>query len=133
MAKKMFVYTHFVKEGYHRFPEADTNPAYATGDTMDVSHLSARHFHYFYFKVWVEVTHTNRDIEFIQLRRWLESLYSHGTLEIDHMSCEMLSDALYEKISERYPDVEVRIDISEENINGSYAEYTPQSDPDQRC
>lgn len=123
MAKKMFVYTQFVKEGYHYYPGADTDPALATGDRYDVSHLGVRHMHYFYFKVWVEVKHSNRDIEFIQLRRWLESLYDSGSLECDNASCEMLADALYVKIAERYPNVEIRIDISEDNINGALVEY----------
>lgn len=122
MAKKQFVYCSFVKEGYHYFPEAATDPRYKTGDAMDVSHLGTRHFHYFYFKVWVEVTHANRDIEFIQLRRWLESLYTNGTLEMDHRSCEMLSDDLHAAVYAKYP-VSIRIDVSEDNINGSYTEY----------
>jgi hypothetical protein len=125
MTKKTFVYTTFQKEGYHYFPGAGANPLYATGDEYDVSHLSTRHMHYFNFKVWVEVTHANRQIEFIQMRRWIENLYKTGTLECDHQSCEMLSDALYEKLSEKYPGMEIRIDISEEGINGSYTEYKP--------
>lgn len=123
--KKTFVYCTFQKEGYHYFPGADTNPVYATGGWDDVRHLGLKHMHYFNFKVWVEVSHNNRQIEFIQLRRWIENLYSTGTLELDHQSCEMLSDALYEKLSERYPGMEIRIDISEEGINGSYTEYQP--------
>jgi hypothetical protein len=125
MNKKTFVYCTFQKEGYHFFPGADTDPQYATGDVYDVSALGFRHMHYFNFKVWVEVTHANRQIEFIQLRRWIERLYSTGALELDNQSCEMMSDALYEKISARYPGMEIRIDISEEGINGSYTEYQP--------
>lgn len=119
----MFVYVPFQKEGYHMYPGADINPSLATGDEYDVSHLGARHFHYFHFKVWVEVKHENRDIEFIQLRRWLESLYNIGSLELNGKSCEMLADDLYKKIHERYPDSEIRIDVSEDNINGAYVEY----------
>lgn len=121
--KKMFVYVPFVKEGYHFYPGADTNPALATGDKYDVAHLSMRHMHYFYFKVWVEVRHTNRDIEFIQLRRWLESLYESGALEMNGKSCEMLADDLASQIHARYPGSEIRIDVSEDNINGAYVEY----------
>lgn len=123
--KKTFVYTTFQKEAYHCFPEAATNPEFATKDQYDVSHLSSRHMHYFNFKIWVEVTHNNRQIEFIQLRRWIENLYSNKVLELDNQSCEMMSDALYAIISEKYPGMEIRIDISEEGINGSYIEYQP--------
>lgn len=123
MRKKTFVYCTLQKEAYHCFPEAGTDPQYKTGDEYDVSHLSNRHMHYFNFKVWVEVTHENRQIEFIQLRRWIEKLYNSGTLELSNQSCEMLSDALYEKLAEKYPNKEIRIDISEEGINGSYTVY----------
>jgi hypothetical protein len=37
----------------------------------------------------------------------------------------MMSDALYEKLIDRYPGMEIKIDISEEGINGSYTEYQP--------
>lgn len=119
----MFVYTTFAKEGYHCFPAAGSDPQFATGDDMDVSHLANKHFHYFYFKVWVEVNHMDRDIEFIQLRRWLENLYSEKTLQLNYKSCEMLANDLYEKLHTKYPHSEIRIDISEENINGAYIEY----------
>lgn len=121
--KKTFVYCTFQKEGYHCFPEANVDQTYVTNDEYDVSHLAYRHMHYFNFKVWIEVTHDNRQIEFIQLRRWLENLYSTGALELNNQSCEMMSDALFKKLNERYPNKEIRIDISEEGINGSYTEY----------
>lgn len=124
-----FVYTTFTKEGYHCFPEAAHDPRYATGDYLDVSHLGVRHFHYFYFKVWVQVTHANRDIEFIQLRRRLEKLYTDGTLELNNKSCEMISNDLYEVIGSWYPNSVIRIDVSEDNINGSYTEYKAYNDP----
>ncbi len=124
MTQKTFVYTTFQKSGYHYFPGADTNPVTATGDQYDVSHLGTRHMHYFNFKVWVEVTHSNRQIEFIQLRRWIENLYSEKQIEVDHKSCEMLAEDLYTKLSAKYPGVEIRIDVSEEGINGAYVEFT---------
>lgn len=125
MKKKAFIYVPFIKEGYHRYPEAKIDKALATGDQYDVSHLGDRHFHYFYFKVYIEVKHTNRDIELIQFRRWLESLYSEKQLEVDFKSVEMMADDLYEKIIKKYPDREIRIDVSEDNINGTVVEYQP--------
>ena len=119
---KKSVYVQFVKEGYHCYPEAATDPTLATGDFYDVSHLGTRHFHYFYFKVWVGVTHSNRDIEFIQLRRWLESLY-YGVLDLNSKSCEMIAEDLYDQIAAKYPGVPVKIDVSEDNINGALLEF----------
>ena len=120
---KKYVHTQFVKEGYHYFPEAATDPKYKTDDEYDVSHLGTKHFHYFYFKVWVEVKHSNRDIEFIQLRRWLESLYDSKTLNLNFKSCEMIAEDLYEEIKSKYPGCSVKIDVSEDNINGALLEW----------
>lgn len=120
---KKFVYVSIQKEGYHCFPEAGTDPQFATGDEYDVSHLAYRHMHYFFIKVWVEVKHTNRHIEFIQMRRWLENLYGTGTLTLNSKSCEMIAEDLYLQLAEKYPDTEIRIDVSEDNINGALVEF----------
>ena len=120
---KQFVYVSIQKEGYHCFPEAATDPKYATGDEYDVSHLAFKHMHYFFIKVWIEVKHSNRDIEFIQMRRWLESLYGSDTLSLNSKSCEMIAQDLYLQIAVKYPDCDVRIDVSEDNINGAYLEF----------
>lgn len=118
----MFVYCTFQLEGYHRYPDADKLPHTATGDHYDVSHLALRHMHYFNFKVSVQTTDENREIEFIQLRRRILNAYK-GELDLDYKSCEMISDDLYQLLHTWYPTSEIRIDISEEGINGSYTEY----------
>lgn len=122
---KKFIYVQFQKEGYHFFPEAAYEPSLKTNDYYDVSHLAYKHMHYFYIKVWIQVSHSNRQIEFIQFRRWLESLYSEKTLELNNKSCEMIAEDLYDVISSRYPHVEIRIDVSEDNINGALLEFLP--------
>lgn len=122
MNKKQFVYTTFQREGYHFYPGADTNPSTATNDRYDVSHLAKVHMHYFNFKVWIEVKHDNRDIEFIQLRRQIEDAFTEKDLKMGG-SCEMMSDRLYEYLSSVYLDADIKIDISEEGINGSYTKY----------
>jgi len=123
--KKIFIYTTFQKEGYHCFPEAKSDPKFKTDDYLDVSHLGERHFHYFYFKVWIEVNGMNRDIEFIQLRRWIEKQYESKSLELNNASCEMLADQLVNILCVKYPNSEIRVDVSEENINGAIVEYIP--------
>lgn len=122
---KRFINVKFTKEGVHRYPAAATDPTLATGDEYDVSFLGNPHFHYFYFVVTVEVFQNNRDIEFIQFRRWLERLYNEGTLQMDFMSCEMLSEDLINKIKEKYPNRYIKVEIYEDNINGGILEYTP--------
>ena len=121
-SKKM-IWVTFKKEGIHKYPAALDDPKLATGDEYDVSFLGYPHRHIFHFKVAISVTHNDRDIEFIQFKRWLERLYDDKTLELDYKSCEMMSDDLYTKIDEKYPGREVHIDISEDGENGAHIEY----------
>ena len=115
-AKRM-IYVTFRREGIHRFPLAGTDPKFA-----DVAFLANEHRHIFHFNVSIEVFHNDRDIEFIQFKRWLESLYQ-GTLELNFKSCEMISDDLYEVIASRYPGRDIEITVSEDGENGATIRY----------
>jgi hypothetical protein len=117
------IWVTFRKEGIHKYPAALTDTALATGDEYDVSFLGYPHRHIFHFKVWIGVTHDDRDIEFIQFKRWLEKLYAEGTLQLDYKSCEMMSGDLYDAISNKYPNREVWIEVSEDGENGSFIKY----------
>jgi hypothetical protein len=111
------IWVTFQREGIHKYPAAATDPNLA-----DVSFLANEHRHIFHFKVAIEVTHNDRDIEFIQFKRWLESLYQ-GTLQLNYKSCEMICDDLYEVIATRYPDRFVEITVSEDGENGATITY----------
>jgi hypothetical protein len=117
------IWVTFQKEGMHKYPAALTDPALATGDEYDVSFLGYPHRHIFHFKVWIGVTHNDRDIEFIQFKRWLLNLYKDATISLDYKSCEMMSDDLYDMISQKYPSREVWIEVSEDGENGSFIKY----------
>ncbi len=117
------IFVRFQKEGIHCYPAAASDPALATGDEYDVSFLASPHRHMFHFEVTVQVFHNDRDIEFIQFKRWLENLYAGGTLELNYKSCEMISDDLYDQIAARYPDRSVVINVSEDNENGASIVY----------
>ena len=115
-AKRM-IWVTFQREGIHKFPAAATDPNLA-----DVAFLANEHRHIFHFNVSIEVFHNDRDIEFIQFKRWLESLYQ-GTLELNFKSCEMISDDLYEVIASRYPGRDIVITVSEDGENGATISY----------
>jgi hypothetical protein len=117
------IWVTFNKEGMHKYPAALTDPNLATGDEYDVSFLGYPHRHIFHFKVWIGVTHDDRDIEFIQFKRWLLNLYKDATLSLDYKSCEMMSGDLYDAISQKYPNREVWIEVSEDGENGSFIKY----------
>jgi len=117
------IWVTFRKEGVHRYPAAATDPLLCTAGEYDVSFLASPHRHVFWFKVWIDVWHSNRDLEFIQFKRWLESLYSKDILQLDFKSVEMLADDLYLQIAERYPERAVWIEISEDGENGCLVKY----------
>jgi len=117
------IWVTFRKEGIHCYPAAATDPALATGDEYDVSFLGTPHRHIFHFRVWIDVLHNDRDIEFIQFKRWLENLYKAGILQLDYKSCEMMADDLYAEIAARYPDRAVWIEVAEDGENGALIRY----------
>ena len=117
------IWITFRKEGIHKYPAAATDPMLATGDEYDVSFLGVPHRHIFHFRVWIDVFHNDRDIEFIQFKRWLENLYSTGTLELDYKSCEMICDDLAGQINNKYPNRKLNITVSEDNENGATCTY----------
>ena len=116
------IWVKFQKEGIHKYPAALEDPALATGDEDDVSFLGYPHRHTFHFRVTIQVFHDDRDIEFIQFKRWMENLYA-GTLQLDYKSCEMIADDLYMAINDKYPDREVWIEVGEDGENGCHCVY----------
>jgi len=117
------IWVTFRKEGIHCYPAAATDPALATGDEYDVSFLGTTHRHIFHFKVSIQVFHDDRDIEFIQFKRWLEKCYTDGTLELDYKSCEMIARDLNDVIKARYPGRETWIEVSEDGENGCFLTF----------
>ena len=128
------IWITFQKEGIHKYPAALEDPKLA-----DVSFLGYPHRHIFHFRVSISVFHDDRDIEFIQFKRWLEGLYndSNAVLELDYKSCEMIADDLYRQVNLKYPGRHVSIEVSEDGENGCVNMYmdprTPQKlYPDQQ-
>ena len=119
MKELSMIWVTFRKEGIHCYPAAATDPMLATGDEYDVSFLGTPHRHIFHFRVAIQVFQDDRDIEFIQFKRWLEKCYSDGTLELNHKSCEMIARELNDIIIARYPGRKTSIDVSEDGENGA--------------
>jgi hypothetical protein len=119
------IWVTFRKEGIHCYPAAATDPMLNTAGEYDVSFLANPHRHIFHFRVSIDVFHNDRDIEFIQFKRWLESLYNgqNTVLALDWKSCEMIADDLYIQIADRYPGRNVVIEVSEDGENGCSISY----------
>jgi len=126
-----YIWVTFEKEGIHCYPAAATDPQLATGDEYDVSFLASPHRHIFHFRVCISVFHNDRDIEFIQFKRWLLSLYNgqNSVLALDYKSCEMIADDLYVQINSRYPGRHVIISVSEDDENGCEIMYRDPATP----
>ena len=123
------IWVTFRKEGIHCYPAAATDPRLNTAGEYDVSFLASPHRHIFHFRVWIDVFHNDRDIEFIQFKRWLENLYTshrsdaNSVLALDWKSCEMIADDLYIQIAQRYPERAVWIEVAEDGENGCLIKY----------
>ena len=117
---KRQIWVTWQREGIHKYPAALTDPQLA-----DVQFLGYPHRHMFHFRVWIDVFHNDRDLEFIQFKRWCESLYNsdNSVLSLDHKSCEMIADDLYIQIASRYPGRVVHIEVAEDGENGALIRY----------
>ena len=120
------IWVTFQKEGIHLYPAAKDDPKLATGEWDDVSFLGVPHRHIFHFRVAIDVFHDDRDIEFIQFKRWLESLYATDTLELNHRSCEMIAEELAQEIHNKYPGRSITISVAEDNENGATMTFNPK-------
>ena len=118
MMIRRWIEVTFQKEGIHKYPAAATDPNLA-----DVAFLANPHRHIFHFSVRISVQHNDRDIEFIQFKRWLESLYTNSTLQLDYQSCEMLAEALIVSIKDRYPGRDMEVRVFEDGENGAILQY----------
>ena len=115
ISKSIFV--TFQHEGLHHWPEAVHHAG--------VEFLAHPHRHVFHFRVELSVNHSNREVEFILLKRELESLYREGVLQLDHMSCEMLAEDLLKYLILHYPKRALFVEVSEDGENGALVTHTP--------
>jgi len=97
-------------EGLHRFPDA-------TGRKKFLSYL---HRHIFHVSAYVEQRHSNRDIEYLEFKRWLLQICPKGNL--DTMSCEQIGEHILSEIKKKYPNRKVKIVVLEDGENGAEIE-----------
>ena len=102
------------KEMFHKYPNAPD----------EVHYLRTLHRHMMKFKVWLEVFHNDRDIEFIMFKQYVVNSLTMIDQKLGPCkSCEMISDDIYNYIKETYPNRKVMIEVSEDQENGSHKEY----------
>lgn len=109
MKRYIWITTQF--EGTHSYPDAPD----------EVAFLRNEHRHLFKVKIWIAVEHDDREIEFIVFKRFIEQFLKGFYCK--QLSCEMISDAIYQVTSSKYPNRSIRIEVSEDGENGSYTDY----------
>ena len=92
----------------------------------DVKYLRQEHRHKFNFKVSVEVTHENREIEFHMLRRdciiILKTEFSRDIdtdeFDFEGCSCELIADQIMQRL--------LRSDLYNKDIKDNFSEFVEQ-------
>ena len=121
METKSYIFVQTRKEGFHFWKDAKG----------EVAFLKYPHRHMFYFKVYIEITHKDREIEFFTFKKDVQlyimdvwkTFNLHDFENTTGPSCEMISELLYRHINIEYPKRDVIIEISEDDENGSRIEY----------
>lgn len=96
-------------DGTHNWPACDVD---------GVDFLRFTHRHMFHITAYVPVTHTDRDVEFIALKRKIQQHFAskadeYGQVEFGAQSCEMIAHDLITMF-----DL-CRCDVSEDGENGA--------------
>lgn len=108
-----YIWVTAQKEMFHKYPEAPKG----------VEFLKNLHRHIFHFKIYLEINHTARDVEFILFKRYIEETINRMNDDLKSKSCEMISNYLAEIVMRDYPNRKVMIEVSEDGENGSLYEY----------
>lgn len=98
-------------EGIHSYPEASGGEVY----------LRYPHRHMFHVEVKIEQFHDDRDIEYIEFKRWLTSLINRKDKYFDfgNKSCEMIAKELLDTINSKHPGRYLSVKVLEDNENGA--------------
>lgn len=112
--KKTIVYSRFSVEGLHKWYNCDIE---------EVMYLKNLHRHNFGITAYVETSHNDRDVEFIefkhQIEKYLKDKYfdaKFNCLNFGSMSCEMIASELLEKFNL------CKCEVNEDNENGAIVE-----------
>lgn len=111
MQTESYIWITHQFEGFHNYPNAPD----------EVSYLRKKHRHIFGLKIWIQVKHIDRDVEFHMFKKFIKEVCIEN--DFNHRSCEMISNNLHKEISTKYPDRKIKISVDEDGENGSYIKY----------
>ena len=86
----------------------------------DVTFLRSLHRHIFHVKVWCVVNHSDRDIEFIRLKRYLCDYIGNrfSRQNLGNMSCETIAENILRYLN----GLAYKVEVSEDGENGAIVE-----------
>jgi hypothetical protein len=108
------IFCKLVVEGVHNW---------STCDQEEVMYLKYPHRHLFHIKCYAEVTHDDREKEFIMIkhrvREFFDSNYpkENNLINFQSRSCEMIA----KEILDHFPYI-VKVEVSEDDENGVIVE-----------
>lgn len=117
-----YINVSFQFEGFHKWVDAP----------KEVGFLKDLHRHIFHVKATIQVSHEDRDLEFILVKRWLESEVPNMKNVVgEGASCETMCRYFIDIITDKHPDVPyVMLEVSEDGENGGIVEYRSSERPE---
>lgn len=112
MIKKMSIVVKTQFEGLHLWSHAPS----------EVGFLRTPHRHIFYVEVEMEVSHDDRDLEFILVKRSIDSFLNNTDFEIT-VSCEQIADMICKHVWLVYGKRAIKCCVYEDNENGGCVKY----------
>jgi hypothetical protein len=110
--KRIEVFCRTQTVGFHHWPNAPEQ----------VDYLRSNHRHVFHITVAVSVKHTDRDVEFITLRKDVDNYFQSRSKQFGPESCEMIADRVQTYLEKKDYRV-TRVTVSEDNENGATVYY----------
>lgn len=108
-----YIWVTLEKEHIHNYPDAP----------MEVVFLRKKHRHIFKMKVWLEIFHNDRDVEFIMFKNYIMDCLINVPKDIGSTSCEDLADNIHKHIKVKYKRRKIKIEVSEDGENGIIKSY----------
>jgi len=115
-----FVGCTFTQEGTHCWPNAPAS----------VKYLRCAHRHIFHVEVYVKVTGSDREVEFITLKHEAKEAFAllghpdtSPLIDFRSQSCEMLAEALGIYLAEKYNYDVSSVCVSEDDENGAIVNF----------
>lgn len=117
-------------EALHRWPDPP----------KEVYFLKFPHRHMFHVTVWVEQFHTERDVEYILFKRWLDELLHQCAVDpasVLDWSCEMWAEVICKSVVQKFEQEQVesrgegltqqdarriKVEVLEDGENGALVE-----------